>query len=349
MTHHRHSLRLFALALSLFLAGHLQAAAPDKAAERAAYLEKIAKAEAIYNKACKNIAGEKIYKTVPNVEGILLMKVRPVTGQKEWGDPYWPGAAFSREAEGDSYIMSFLGYEQATSANGKWLPITHEHRGYINRDYNPKNVSNLPGYRWADVVDEKDGKRYRYTLVKKIVGRLDPSSHNVQVDLRRDPNMDLNVYRTVLDRQPAPDPAPRYAVTYEDHVRPEERELWVASGTVKVLDLKTKEVLGELVRYVMSYVHVASSRNVGPWLTEDWCPGRGGFTAGDATRMFVDQVHIRPRPDHSHSPPARTPPRPDRSPHSIAGPGQGEDGSTSPPPKPPLPPPPAKSSGSERS
>lgn len=284
---------LLTLALSLFVLGCAQAGAPDKAAERAAYLDKIKRAEAIYNNACKTVAGEKIYKTVPNVEGILLMKVRPPRTDRELSDPNWPGAAFAREASGQSYIMSFLGYEHATKyLGGDFTPITQEDRGMVKPDRDSKNPFIRAGYRWVDVVDEKDGKRYRYTLTKKLIGRLDPNSHNVKVDLRRNPNMDLNVYRTVLDRHPAPDPAPRYAVTYEDHVKPEERELWVASGTVKVLDLKTREVLGEMVRYAMSYVHVASSRNTGPWLTEDWCPGRGGFTAGDATRMFVDQILI---------------------------------------------------------
>jgi hypothetical protein len=282
---------LLALVLALPLIGCAQMGG-EQAAERAAYKEKIAKAEAIYNSACKNIAGEKIYKTVPEVEGILLMKVRPRATDMEYSDPNWPGAAFALEADGDSYIMSFLSYEQATSVNGKWLPITQEERGAINPRYNPKNLSNLPGYRWVDVVDESDGKRYRYTLTKKVVGRLDSSSHNVQVDLKRDPNMDLNVYRTVLDRQPAPDPAPRYAVTFEDHVIPEERALWLASSTVKVLDVKTKEVLGEMTRYAMSYVHVASSSNPGPWLTETWCPAHGGSMTTYTTRLFVDQILI---------------------------------------------------------
>ena len=275
----------------------MSAAVAYDPSNRQEYLAKIKEAEAYYNNACKNIAGEKIYKTVPNVEGILLMKVRPTRTDKELSNPNWPGAAFAREASGESYIMSFLGYEQATSVQGKWLPITREHRGFINEDYNPKNVSNLPGYRWVDVVDEKDGKRYRYTLVKKVVGRLDTTSFNVQVELRRDPNMDLNVYRTVLDRQPAPDPAPRYGVTFEDHVVPEERAMWIASSTVKALDLKTKEVLGEMKRYAMSYVHVASSSNPGPWLTEEWCPALGGFTAGYGTRLFIDQVLI-PAKEH---------------------------------------------------
>jgi hypothetical protein len=107
----RHILSLVVLFLSLPLLGCAQAGAPDKAAERAAYLEKIAKAEAIYHNACKNIAVPKVYKTVHDVNGILLMKVRPRATDREYSDPNWPGAAFAREAGGDSYIKLFLGYE----------------------------------------------------------------------------------------------------------------------------------------------------------------------------------------------------------------------------------------------
>jgi hypothetical protein len=285
MTLHRPSLRLLVLALSLFLAGHLQAAAPDKAAQRAAYLEKIAKAEAIYNNACKNIAVPKVYKTVPDVEGILLMKVRPMRSDRELADPNWPGAAFGREAYADDYISSFLGYEHSIMGDA---PFTLEHRGYIGPDKRP---GSRPGYRWVDVVDEKDGKRYRYTLVKKIVGKLDTTAVNVRIELAKNPNMDLNIYRIVLDRQPAPDPAPRYGVTFEDHVIPEERALWLASSTVKVLDLRTNQMLGEMPRYAMSYVHIPSSSNPGPWISAYVCPGDyAGASA--ATRKFVDQVLI---------------------------------------------------------
>jgi hypothetical protein len=252
---------------------------------REEYLAKIKEAEAYYNNACKNIAVPKVYKTVPDVEGVLLMKVRPMCSDRELADPNWPGAAFGREVAGDEYIMSFLGYEHSIMADGS---INREHRGYVGPT---KRAGSRPGYRWVDVVDEKDDKRYRYTLTKKIVGRLDPSSHNVQVDLRRDPNMDLNVYRAVLDRQPAPDPAPRFGVTFEDHVIPDERAMWVASSSVKVIDIKTREVLGEMNRYAMSYVHIPSSSNPGPWISAHVCPGDyAGASA--ATRKFVDQVLI---------------------------------------------------------
>ncbi|MBK6638440.1 MAG: hypothetical protein IPG34_12730 [Rhodocyclaceae bacterium] len=58
----------------------------------------------------------------------------------------------------------------------------------------------------------------------------------------------------MLDKTPAPNPAPRYGVTFEDHVIPAERALGLASSTVKVIDLKTGEVLGEMLRYAWGVI-----------------------------------------------------------------------------------------------
>jgi hypothetical protein len=122
------------------------------------------------------------------------------------------------------------------------------------------------------VIDEKDGTRWRYVLVQKPR----PTSKIGWID-------------TVLDKTPAPDPAPRYGVTYEDHVIPEERALGVASSTVKVIDLKTKDVLGEMTRYAWSVP--ASLANPSPWLTAFRCPDHSVGTSA-ATRKFVDQILI---------------------------------------------------------
>ena len=60
-------------------------------------------------------------------------------------------------------------------------------------------------------------------------------------------------HRFTLDKTPSPSATPpRYGVTYEDHVIPEDRYLGIASSTIKVLDLETKEVLGEMTRYAWS-------------------------------------------------------------------------------------------------
>ncbi|MCP5268788.1 MAG: hypothetical protein H6943_07095 [Zoogloeaceae bacterium] len=275
-THRRNLLILIAACWAL----PLQAYDP---LNRTEYLARIKEAEAVYKERCEKVAGIRIYKTVPDVEGVLLMKVRPARGDRELADPNWPGAAFGREFYGDSYIRTFLGYEYPAQG-----PIDSKHRGYITTDNRP---GGLPGYRWVEVIDPKDGQRYRYAGSEKVVGKKDATAYNVQLALKKDPNYDLNVYRWSLDKVPSPSPTPpRYAVTFEDHVIPEERALWLASSTVKVLDLQTNDVLGEMTRYAMSYIH--APRQSMPWLRHSICPEMNATSDAQSTRIFVDEILI---------------------------------------------------------
>jgi hypothetical protein len=209
---------------------------------------------------------------VPDVEGLLLLKVRPHAGEREWADRMWPGAAFAIEATANDFINTFLGYEHSAD---RIEPVKSNSRGYIGTDFQPDNPSNVPGYRYVDIIDEKDGKRYRYS------GRWEEPWQTDKSYLK-------GYIKFYLDKTPAPDPAPRYAVTYEDHVVPKERALWLASGTVKVIDRQTNEVLGEMTRYAWS-AGAPTSANPSPWLTAYKCPGHS-VGANAATRKFVDQV-----------------------------------------------------------
>lgn len=242
------------------------------------------KARALYEEKCKTVAGEKIYRTVQDVEGLVLLKVRPQRTDRDLANLMWPGAAFAGEFRGDEYITTFLGYEYSSSPKGE--PVSSTNRGYINTDRRP---GGLPGYRYVDVIDEKDGRRYRITGSNKAVGKKDDKAPNVQLAIRSDPNYDLNVYQWTLDKVLAPDLSPRYGVTFEDHVIPEERALGVASSTVKVIDLKTNEALGEMTRYALGST-MSSGYNPTPWLTAETCPKTPGASA--RTRQFVDQILI---------------------------------------------------------
>lgn len=242
---------------------------------RAEYLAKIKEAEAYYKEKCEKVAGIKIYRTVPDVEGLLLMKIRPERNDRQLADPMWPGAAFGREARGDGYITSFLGRE--SPAQG---PIDPQHRGIIGTKY-PPNPGSLPGYRWVEVLDPKDGQRDRYSA--RYEERWQTDKRYLKGD-----------FWFSLDKAPSPSKiSPRYAVTFEDHLIPEERALWVASSTVKVLDLKTNEVLGEMTRYAMSYIH--APRHSMPWLNYSVCPRFGTTSDSDDSRQFVDQILIPKR------------------------------------------------------
>ena len=240
-------------------------------------VERYETAKAMYDERCATKAGYKIHKVVEDVDGILLPKIRHRFSEY---DPMAPGAAFAMESKDDGYINQFLHYRHPSS-------------GVTDNSYmtNSQTIPGAtPGFRYVDVIDEKDGQRYRVTGSMKATGEVDLTAVSVQRALKENPNMDLNVYNWILDRVPAPDPAPRYAVTFEDHVIPEERQYGIASGTIKVIDTQTDEVLGEMVRYVFFPGKIGKGASAN-WHRADKCPG---VLAGShsATRQFVDRVLV---------------------------------------------------------
>ncbi|GAA4332762.1 hypothetical protein GCM10023165_07510 [Variovorax defluvii] len=106
-------------------------------------------AKALFDERCKT-AGPKIYRTVENVEGVLLLSLRPDDKAVNRANPNWPDAGLPDEAGGDAYIRSFLSREHHQDKRNL--------RGYLS--YAP---SDLPGYRYVDVLNE-DGSINRYTL-----------------------------------------------------------------------------------------------------------------------------------------------------------------------------------------
>ena len=258
------------LALALSACAQSPQTAERQTAEREATQARMTDGKTLFNEKCATVAGEKIYRKVENVEGLLLMKVRPDRGDAELANRDWPGAAFARESRADEFIATFLGYEYASNAAGRDDPITPTNRGYVSTNRRP---GGLPGYRWVEAIDDKDGQRYRYAIAYKPR----PTSKVGYID-------------AILDKTPSTHPAPRYGVTYEDHVIPEDRYLGIASSTVKVLDLKTNEVMGELIRYAWS-PGAPSRINPSPWLTAYRCPDHARGTDA-ATRKFVDQILI---------------------------------------------------------
>ncbi len=269
-----------ALLASLLLASVVGCAAePEKKSRLSA--ETIKAGRALFDERCKTVAGEKIYRTIEDVEGIVLLKVRPKRSDADLSSRDWPGAAFAREWTEKGYIQTFLWYENASLLNGVPLPISPDRRGYLNT-----TPSNLPGYGYVDVADEKTGEVWRYSGSERVVPTV--SSPLVGGDGKTH-----MVKRYVLDRNPAPKDRPRYGVTYEDHVISEERALGLASSTVKVLDIKTQEVLGEMTMYAWTpgvlNMGPRGSASAVPWLSAYTC-GNLSNTAGTKTRLFVDRV-----------------------------------------------------------
>jgi len=117
--------------------------AQQKAAEEdAEWRKRYEPAKARFDQLCQN-AGEKIYRTADNVDGILLLKVRGDDEKYQDSfynprkDQMWEDAAIENERQRVGYINSFL-----PGSMQDW--------------------HNSPGYRYVDVL-QKDGSIIRYS------------------------------------------------------------------------------------------------------------------------------------------------------------------------------------------
>lgn len=268
-----------------------------KLADDAYWAEQAKADEAKFKSLCRDKAVYKIYKVVKNVDAIQLLKIRQ---KGNWADQLEPSAALAHEYTGDSYIGGFLLQEMplmsedatVRPARRKIDPLSPRDRGQIGALPDQKQKAGeppySPGYKYVDIYE--NGARYRVTGSKKVIGRANSSAYGIQLELKKDPNFDLNIYRWSLDRVVDNDPPPRYAVTFEDYVIPEERARGFASSRIVVLDTQTNEVLGEVMVYAWGWKK-ASGGNPTPWLTASSCPGLT-YDSGHTTRGFVDQVLI---------------------------------------------------------
>jgi hypothetical protein len=199
-------------------------------------------AEAMFRERCKK-AGEFIHRTAENVEGIFLLKLRP--DDINYRDQYRMDDPYGRDLGGEGYIKSFIQGNYDTMRPKETRP------GW------PLRI----GYRYVDASDPKDGQRYRHT------GRIDePWKQNPHALKGRR----VFVHEKVL----APDPAPRFGVTYDDISTREERDYWIAGSSLKVIDLETNEVMAERIGYMMDRGQGNDSGGRSPWLfaADNACP-----------------------------------------------------------------------------
>ena len=239
---------LIAVLLSSLVAGC--AAGPRGATESK---ERQAKALALFAERCKT-AGEKIHRTVDGVDGIYLLKVRPE--DINYGDQFGLNDPYGDDLGGDAYIGSFIRGHYA--ANHAGVPI--------------QGAPRMPlGYLYVDSIDPKDGQRYRYT---GGVREVEVTSSILVGGTGKQ----FKTKAFVLDKSPAVGSAPRYGVTYDDISTHEEREYWIAGSSLKVIDLQTKEVIGERVGYMVDVYQGSQAGGRSPWL----------FAADHACPSFVN-------------------------------------------------------------
>lgn len=225
------------------------------------------KAERLFKTRCAS-AGEKITRTVDNVAGLILLKLRPLhhnfDQQFALDDPYGsdvPGRGYIGTFLRENYDLSFRDALPSLKLTRAMLPT---------------------GYRFVDVLVE-ERIRYRYT------GRIEEP-------WVQDHHYLKGYQRFVMDSAPATAPAPRYGVDYHDISTEEDRRLWIAGSSLQVIDLKTKEVIAERIGYMFDPGQGNRSGSRSPWLmaASYACPSFGSkrgfaFQSGQTLR-FVEKV-----------------------------------------------------------
>jgi hypothetical protein len=198
------------------------------------------RAVALWQERCKS-AGEFIHKPVRDVEGVVLLTLRHKfnrESQFELDDPY------GHDSVAEEYLMNFL------------RGFYHQRPNAWPADYPPRI-----GYQFVEARDPKDGQLYRYT------GRLDEPWQTNKSYLK-------GYLRFVADRVPIAAPTARYGVRFDDISTRQERELWIAGSSLKVVDLQTQEVVAERVGYMVDLAQGSRAGQRSPWLfaAENACP-----------------------------------------------------------------------------
>lgn len=234
------------------------------------YFETVAKSEItkikydtammLFKERCSN-AGEKIYKTVDDVQGVLLLKLR--AKEINFADQFKLDDPFGAEggAYGDDYIRLLL--------------LSTEDLGY-ERLEKPR----YKGFRYVDTIDpENASKRYRYSV------------------RRTDLKSGLPEDKFPLDRQVLTSEPSRYGITYEDISTPQDRENWIAGSALRIIDLQSKETIAERIGYMVDQGLGNTAGGRSPWAFayNTACPafpqasGGGAMRVGN-TRRFIFSV-----------------------------------------------------------
>lgn len=238
----------------------MSAEAQEQQAREKDYKERYAKAKALFDERCKT-AGEKVYRTVDNVEGVLLINPRTERTDADRANRDWPEAGFPGESGGNQYIMEFLFFSQPQSDHhGREL-------GWVRKG--------LRGYQYVDI--EERGTHARYTLLdeSKYLGGSDPVKGYGS--------------RALIEGE-----LPRYAISYEPIKDPDGRENWIAGGRVTVIDRTNGALLGEFVRYAFEPAFGNTDGGRSPWGHAVQCPKTNYGGSSGHIRSFVEQV-IKPK------------------------------------------------------
>jgi hypothetical protein len=135
------------------------------------------------------------------------------------------------------------------------------------------------GFRYIETVDPTTGQLRRYT-------------RQLYRPVERDPKYGQWVVDSELLSTPIDKRTTRYGVTWDDISTREDREHWVAGGSLRVIDLQNNEVIAERVGYMMDRGLGSRAGFRRPWLMAERaaCPPFPEGRRGAESRKFINQV-----------------------------------------------------------
>lgn len=234
-------------------------------------------AVALFQERCKS-AGEKINRTVENVDGVVWMKSRP-DGLNE-GDQFKLDDPYGKDCSGESCIANLLRVSKGASLNPE---VADRH---------------TEGFLFVETKDAS-GQLYRYIGAIRLRAIWTDEAIARQRS-RTGKGVEPSDYEFAVERQPIEKPTANYGITWDDISTHEDREHWIAGGSLKVIDLSTNEVIAERAGYMMDRGLGSTAGFRQPWAYAQQfaCPefaqiGPSDFRrrqTGRETRDFVGKV-----------------------------------------------------------
>lgn len=216
---------------------------------------------------CKS-AGERIYRTVENVDGVVWMKWRSKWANDD--DQFSIDDPYGRDCGAGECVEQLLRLE---NTSGRFKQEVERRKGR---------------YNFVESIDPADGKSYRY------IGAMTPGWSPEGVKRHREQTgQDIpdDAYRFSMNKQPIPQITARYGIAWDDISTKEDREQWVAGGSLKVIDLQTNELIAERIGYLWDTGLGSKAGFRSPW---GWavshgrkCPKLESSSLGGRTVLFV--------------------------------------------------------------
>ena len=194
-----------------------------------AHEKRYEKAKALFDERCKT-AGEKIYRTVEGVDGVILANVRPSAisrdDQFERYDPY------GYEGGGDEYIKSFLaGNWKTCVGSSAQCPLAKRAFDFVD-------------------VPTADSSYKEYSTIDKVTKK---------------PFIPGVISIPELQEKTIGESQARYTVSWSDVSTDEDRKNWIAGGRITIVDRTTNQTIAERTGYYMDSGFGGTEGARSPW------------------------------------------------------------------------------------